>query len=374
MIYGATGFTGRLIAAQAVTAGLRPILAGRNPKAVQTLSRNLELPWRAFDLGDEKAPHSLADIDLVLNCAGPFSHTAPHLGQLCVRSKTHYVDIGGELQGLEALQALHQQAQSSQVALVGAAGLAVLPTDCMTRMLLPGLPDASRLTVAIQYSDHPEASLLGSILRALLGMKHGIMVGPGSVATALESLRNRPVLRQDSHLCQVPWASRLLQRPIFHHGPALGVIFPWGDVICAAHSHSIPNVEAYLAVHRWELMVMKCLNLVQPLLRPKILEWLLQRAARHQYAVHFHEGARSTFWIRLENATGKGVQGRMTHTPSSALAGYDLTVYGSLAVVKHMLGKEIPGGFTTGAGVAGSDIWRSIPGLQWHGEEPAHRL
>jgi short subunit dehydrogenase-like uncharacterized protein len=35
MIYGANGYTGRLIAEEAVLQGLRPILAGRNKKKIK---------------------------------------------------------------------------------------------------------------------------------------------------------------------------------------------------------------------------------------------------------------------------------------------------------------------------------------------------
>ena len=39
VIYGATGYTGELIAREAVRRGLRPVLAGRNAAAVAALAR-----------------------------------------------------------------------------------------------------------------------------------------------------------------------------------------------------------------------------------------------------------------------------------------------------------------------------------------------
>jgi len=43
LIYGATGYTGSLIAHEAVRRGYRPILAGRNAVALAGLARKLEL-------------------------------------------------------------------------------------------------------------------------------------------------------------------------------------------------------------------------------------------------------------------------------------------------------------------------------------------
>src|SRR5271169_6150604 len=81
MIYGATGYTGRLIAQEAVRRGQRPVLAGRDPAAVAELARQLDLPSRIFSLDDAEAvARALASplgagparIDAVLHCAGPF--------------------------------------------------------------------------------------------------------------------------------------------------------------------------------------------------------------------------------------------------------------------------------------------------------------
>src|SRR6188474_3156987 len=50
LIYGANGYTGRLVAAQAVAAGLAPIAAGRDATAVAAVARELGLEHRVFGL------------------------------------------------------------------------------------------------------------------------------------------------------------------------------------------------------------------------------------------------------------------------------------------------------------------------------------
>ena len=49
LIYGANGFTGRLVAREAKRKGLRPVLAGRSAAPIQALAAEWDLPWRVFD-------------------------------------------------------------------------------------------------------------------------------------------------------------------------------------------------------------------------------------------------------------------------------------------------------------------------------------
>jgi uncharacterized protein YbjT (DUF2867 family) len=77
ILYGANGFTGRLIAREAKRKSLRPILAGRRAAPIEALGAQLDLPRRSFDIGDPSAAAAaLSDVDVVLNCAGPFAATS----------------------------------------------------------------------------------------------------------------------------------------------------------------------------------------------------------------------------------------------------------------------------------------------------------
>lgn len=77
LLYGATGYMGRLVAQAAVERGLRPILAGRNPPKLTGLAASLALPCRAFSLEDpHEVDRGLAGIAVVLHLAGPFAATS----------------------------------------------------------------------------------------------------------------------------------------------------------------------------------------------------------------------------------------------------------------------------------------------------------
>lgn len=118
MIYGAYGYSGKLIAKKAKKRGYSPILAGRNRASLQPIADQLQLQSREFSLQNvDVVKQQLADVDLVINCAGPFSQTAAPLINACVDSQTHYLDITGEIDVFEYAHQLNQRAQEAGVVL-----------------------------------------------------------------------------------------------------------------------------------------------------------------------------------------------------------------------------------------------------------------
>ena len=104
LIYGATGFTGKLTARTATDRGLKPILAGRNEAKLRAVALPLGLQYRVFELSDAAAiDAALGQVDAVLHIAGPFSATSKPMADACLRTGTHYLDITGEIDVFEAL-------------------------------------------------------------------------------------------------------------------------------------------------------------------------------------------------------------------------------------------------------------------------------
>ena len=76
MIYGANGYTGRLIVDEAIRRGLKPVLAGRSTDVVAIASKN-GLESKIFKLSSVgQVKSQIAGFDVIANCAGPFSATA----------------------------------------------------------------------------------------------------------------------------------------------------------------------------------------------------------------------------------------------------------------------------------------------------------
>ena len=98
LIYGATGYTGKLIAEMAKKQGFSPLLGGRNPQKLKQLSETLNLEYRAVALDNKPALLDVVSaMDCVLHIAGPFSGTAAPMVEACLEAQTHYLDITGEI-------------------------------------------------------------------------------------------------------------------------------------------------------------------------------------------------------------------------------------------------------------------------------------
>ena len=149
MLYGAAGHTGALIAQHAHERGHRPVLAGRTAPAIAALARRLDLPHQALALDDPDALNAaLASVDLVLNAAGPFLHTAVPLAGACLAAGVHYLDIGNELQAFRALYDLDQRAQDAVVTIMPGTGFGVIATNCLARYVSDAVGGAAVLEVA----------------------------------------------------------------------------------------------------------------------------------------------------------------------------------------------------------------------------------
>src|SRR5260370_4184074 len=145
MIYGASGYTGQLIAELSRSKGHAPILAGRSAEKVRPLATRLGLRWRAFALDQP----DLAGVSLVLHCAGPFSQTSRQMVDACLAARAHYLDVTGEVEVFEAGLARGPGAKERRVGLLPRTGFDVVPADCLAAPLHPHLPHPTPLALAL---------------------------------------------------------------------------------------------------------------------------------------------------------------------------------------------------------------------------------
>lgn len=123
MIYGASGYTGRMAAARAKEVGLDLVIAGRDEAPLREMAIALGVECRVFALDDPpNADHALADIEVLLNCAGPFVHTAEPLMAACLRMGTHYLDIAAELDSYHLAAKYDSQAVDAGMMLMPGSG------------------------------------------------------------------------------------------------------------------------------------------------------------------------------------------------------------------------------------------------------------
>jgi len=153
MIYGAYGYSARLVAERAKERHLTPILAGRDVDKTRTLAEELGFAWRAFSLDDAQTiAAQLHDVNAIIHCAGPFSATSAPMIEGCLSAATHYFDITGEMRVFEHAHAERVDAAARQAGIVVCPGVGfdVVPTDCVAKALVDALPDATHLDLGFQ--------------------------------------------------------------------------------------------------------------------------------------------------------------------------------------------------------------------------------
>ena len=153
LIYGATGYTGTLIARHAKDRGLCPILAARHPAKLKSLAESLGFAYRVVQLEDaNRLAEALGDIHVVLNVAGPFSATSAPMVDACLRTFTHYLDITGEVPVFEDLYRRDAEARSRRLMIMPGVGFIVVPSDCLAAHVARMLPEAEHLAIGISRS------------------------------------------------------------------------------------------------------------------------------------------------------------------------------------------------------------------------------
>ena len=339
MIYGANGYTGRLIAIEAKKRGLDPILAGRS-ESVAKLARELGFEHRIFDLSDPAAVRlGLDGIKLVLHCAGPFSTTSAPMLDGCLSVGAHYLDITGEIDVFAHCHAQDARAIERGIVVLPGAGFDVVPTDCLAAMLKRDLPDATQLVLAFEAGGGPS---------------------PGTAKTSVEGLGNGGRARIDGKLVRVPlaWKSRNFERD----GQSRSAMtIPWGDVYTAFVTTGIPNIEVYMAVSPNTIANVRRLRWFGPLLRTQFVQNYMKRRVGKSVRGPSDDKRESTVthvWGEARDASGREVKRRLV-TPN----GYALTVTASLGIVERLLRGGAPSGYRTPSQLMGAEYVLSLPGV-----------
>lgn len=341
MIYGATGYTGKLVARTAKAQGLNPLLAGRNEARLKSIAAQHGFEYQAFSLDEQEALDAgLSQVDAVLHIAGPFSQTSKPMVDACIRTGTHYLDITGEIDVFEACAARDEEAKKAGVMLMPGVGFDVVPSDCLAAHMKARLPDATELTLGISGLGH---------------MSHG------TAKTGVESIGKGTRVRRDGRIVT---ARKTPRREIdFGEGAKQGVAIGWGDVATAWHSTHIPDITVYFESSP---------QLEQMAKMGRIARWVMSRGPmqralkkrieqqpegptdaerREGYALLFGEAV---------NAEGERVQTRL-RTPE----GYTLTALTTLEIVGRVLAGEVKPGFQTPSLVFGPDFITEFEGCAW---------
>lgn len=334
LIYGAYGYTGKLIARLAVEKGHKPLLAGRDPEKTKALAEELGLPYVAFDLNDrDKLLDAVSSVELVLHCAGPFSRTARTMMMACIECGAHYLDITGEIEVFELGASLGEQANKAGIILMPGVGFDVVPSDCLAAYLKSQLPDATHLELAF---------------------KGDSTTSRGTALTMAEGMHKGGAIRENGTITKVPHAYKVKQLNLDGKERSF-VSIPWGDVSTAYYSTDIPNIMVYTGAHPGMIRKMKKLRNLKWFFKLGFVRKYIENKIKKNVkgpTEEMREETRSYLWGEVRNEQdGKSFSAKLV-----TAEGYKLTAITSVMAVDRILNNSIYPGFKTPSMAFGQDF------------------
>ncbi len=145
VVYGASGFAGRLVAehlARHAPSDLRIGLGGRSRERLEAVRAGLgdvarDWPIIVADSSDRVALEALVGrTTVVASAVGPYAKHGMPLVQACARAGTHYADLTGEVLFVRAsIDACDEMARASGARIVHACGYDSVPSDLAVLLL-----------------------------------------------------------------------------------------------------------------------------------------------------------------------------------------------------------------------------------------------
>src|SRR3954468_23642297 len=206
VLFGATGYTGRLTAESLVRAGARPVLAGRSRGRLQELAEKLSGSGQALDVAtaDVKDPRSVAALlepgDVLISTVGPFLQLGEPAVQAALAAKASYLDSTGEPPFVRTVfQKYGPHAADGGAGLLPAFGYDYVPGNLAAGLALEqaggATTDATRVDVGYfttgpmttgSMSGGTAASAAGILLEPGYAWRHGAL----TAARAAEKVRS----------------------------------------------------------------------------------------------------------------------------------------------------------------------------------------
>ncbi len=232
-VYGATGYTGKLVARELDRLGCDFILSGRNEEKLKRVAASLEhdIPTRRADIDD---PQSLIDLldgaACVINCAGPFSLIGEPVVRAAVETGTHYVDTTGEQSFMKQIvDGFDSAARDAGVAVICGMGYDYAPGDCAARIAADGLEPVDTLSVA--YS------------------ARGFGMSRGTMRSVLEVLKGDDLIYRDGCWRRPPRSPETttidFPEPV---GEKLCMRFPSGEVVSVPRHTTVRDLNTWMTV------------------------------------------------------------------------------------------------------------------------------
>jgi short subunit dehydrogenase-like uncharacterized protein len=342
LIYGATGYTGRLLAEAAHARGLCPVLSARDERRLAGVAGPLGLEHRAARLDgglDGKLDAALRGVRVVVNAAGPFAATSGPMVDACLRAGAHYLDLSGEVAAILAVARRDAAARARGLMLMPSVGFDVVPSDCLALHVARRVRGARRLSFGVSglslASRGSLKTLTGGAGRAVDVRRGGAIVGvpPGSLVRDFD----------------------------YGAGPRASVALSFGDVATACYTTGAEDVAVYCeAVPMLRLLLAANRHLGWLLGTPAGKMWLDTHVDMLPPGPSAAERAsrRAVVVAEAEDGAGRRARARIS-TPEA----YGFSCTTALAIVERVLAGDLDAGFQTPARVYGADFVMRFEGV-----------
>lgn len=239
LLFGATGFTGRLTANALARRGADFVISGRNREKLERLATETGDPEiRVAAVGDVAAlAGALGDVKVLITCVGPFIEMGQTAVEAALRAKVHYVDSTGEAPFISQLiETKTEQARAADIAMVSAMGFDEVPADSAATLASEGMTQAD-VTLTYSVPMNPTTGTLRSVA--------------GVVAPGCPWIRDgeRVWVRVGEHERWAPMPSPL--------GPKASMSFPFSESLLAPLHLDVNNFQTYATVKAAERLGVK---------------------------------------------------------------------------------------------------------------------
>jgi short subunit dehydrogenase-like uncharacterized protein len=229
-VFGATGYTGRLIAHELRRQGARLVLAGRDAHKLEALAAELGgVATMVANVTDQASLDALARRARVLiNCVGPFVDFGEPVVRAAIAAGSHYIDTTGEQPFLQTILVHDTWAKSQGVTVVPALAFEIAPGDCGAALAAAELDEVERISITYVTRFH---------------------ASQGTKRTALRMLQRTGFAFVDGRWVEEPPARQHvfveLPRPL---GTVAAVSFPSGEVMTIPRHIPVREVRTYMSV------------------------------------------------------------------------------------------------------------------------------
>ncbi len=227
-VFGATGYTGRLVSEELARLGADFAIAGRSGEKLSRLQERLgDRPQVIVaEVADRRSLVAMCEkSSVVISCAGPFLEIGRPVVEAALEGGAHYLDTCGEQLFIKELLGLDESARRAGKAIVSAVATEFLPTDCLADLTASGLERTMSVDTLTFLSFKPSVGTTKSAI--------GMLARDGFSYIGGEWVKER-----------IARSTRSFDLPV--GGRVGGFSYPGGDVITIPRHVTAARVRSYL--------------------------------------------------------------------------------------------------------------------------------